>query len=78
MAKDDIDALIEASSLGTPEAKAIRAQTPSAVADAIVDLAMSEAPGYHPLRPSWAKKWRGRVARLLADALAAISKAVGQ
>jgi hypothetical protein len=76
--EEPIDELIERSSLGTPEAKAIRAQTPPAVAAAIVDQAMSEAPGYHPLRRGWAKKWRGRVARRLADALAAISKAVGQ
>lgn len=76
--KDDIDELIERSSLGTPEAKAIRALTPDSVADAIVDRAMSAAPGYHRLTPRWAQRWTARVARRLADALAAISKAVGQ
>lgn len=73
-----IDELIEASSLGTPEVKAIRALTPDVVAAAIVERAMSPAPGYHRLTPRWAQRWTARVARQLADALAALSKAVGQ
>lgn len=73
-----IDELIERSSLGTPEAKAIRARTPDTVASAIVDLSMSPAPGYHRLRPTWARRWRARIALRLAEALAWASKAVGQ
>jgi hypothetical protein len=77
-AQDDIDELIARSSLGTPEAVAIREQTPPAVAAAIVDYSLSEAPGYHRLKPRWAQSWRARVARRLADALATISKGFGQ
>lgn len=73
-----IDELIAASSLGAPEVVAVREQTPDSVSSAIVDRAMSAAPGYHRLTPRWAQRWTGRVARRLADYLALISKAVGQ
>jgi hypothetical protein len=73
-----IDELIAASSFGTDDEIEVRSRTPRAVADEIVERAMSPAPGYHASTPRWAKSWRGRIARRLAEALAELSKLVGQ
>jgi hypothetical protein len=70
-----IDELIERSSLGTPEAKAIRARTPQAAVDAIMERVAEIEAQEARLK---AQRWTTRVGRRLAQALAAVSRLVGQ